>query len=166
MKPLHGLKSRHMKESKELLTRCFISHSCIAGLLPVVHFNLTLLVFSLSAYPEPGCAGWDLTDPLPLTSSRLAVVKVLPDVPLTQPTSQYSSKASLLAWNLPKGFLSLYPGIRSEFQIRIRVCVWTSCIRYLLKHISPSHFLHQKTFHLVSSSSLLEMSDTSEIAFN
>lgn len=41
----------------------------------------------------------------------------------------------------PKGFLSLYPGMRSEFQIRIRVSVWISCIRYLLKHISPSLFL-------------------------
>lgn len=41
----------------------------------------------------------------------------------------------------PKGFLSLYPGMRSEFQIRIRVSVCISCIRYLLKHISPSLFL-------------------------
>lgn len=40
----------------------------------------------------------------------------------------------------PKGFLSLYPGMRSEFQIRIRVSVWITCIRYLLKHISLSLF--------------------------
>lgn len=41
----------------------------------------------------------------------------------------------------PKGFLSLYPGMTSEFQIRIRVSIWISCIRYLLKHIAPSFFL-------------------------
>lgn len=114
-------KNMQMKGSKELLTCLFISHSCIASLNPVVHFNLTLPVFSFSAHPEPGCVGWDLRDHPPLTSSRLATVKVLPDVPLTQPTSESHSKALFLAWNLPKGFLSLYPSIRSEFQIRIRV---------------------------------------------
>ncbi len=68
------------------------------------------------------------------------MVKVLPDVPLTQPTPEYLSKASLFS-QTPKDFLSLYPGIRSEFQIRIRVSVWITCIRYLLKHISASLFL-------------------------
>lgn len=129
-----------MKEGKEVLTLCFISHSCTAGLLPVVHFNLPLLVLPLSAHPQPGYVGWDLTAPQPFTSSRLAVVKVMPDVPLTQPTSE---QICGLPFGLkpPKGFLSLYPGIRSVFQIRIRVSVWISCIRYLLKHISPSPFL-------------------------
>lgn len=138
------------------------------GLLPVVHFKLTLPVFSPSAHPEPGCAGWDLTDPQPPHIFKARCGQSAAWCP-TDPAHlfEYLSKASLLARNLPKGLLSLYPGIRSEFQIRIRVCVWTRCIRYLLKHISSSHFLLQKTFHLVSSfSSLLEMSDTSEIAFN
>lgn len=116
-------KNMQMKGSKELLTCRFIIRSCIASLNPVVHFNLTLLVLSFSAHPEPGCVGWDLRDHQPLTSSRLATVKVLPDVPLTHPTSKCYSKAFFLAWNLPKGFLSLYPSIRSESQIRIRVCL-------------------------------------------
>lgn len=62
------------------------------------------------------------------------------DVPLTQPTSEHI-RGLPFGLKPPKGFLSLYPGIRSEFQIRIRVSVWISCIRYLLKHISPSPFL-------------------------
>lgn len=64
----------------------------------------------------------------------------MPDVPLTQPTSE---QICGLPFGLkpPKGILSLYPGTRSVFQIRIRVSVWISCIRYLLKHISPSPFL-------------------------
>lgn len=41
----------------------------------------------------------------------------------------------------PARFLSLYPGMRSEFQIRIRVSIGISCIIYLLKHLSASLFL-------------------------
>lgn len=107
---LRSLKSRQMKESKETLTRSFISRNSVASLLPVVHFNPTLLWPSFSAHPELGCVGWDLTVPLPLTTSRLSVVKVLPDVPLTQPTSEYLSKASLFVWNPQKAF---YPFIQA-----------------------------------------------------
>lgn len=118
------------------MTHCFISHNSTARLLPLAHFNPTLQELSLSAHPVLGYVG-------PLASSRLGAVKVLPDVPLNQPTLEYLSEASLL-WLNPhpplKVFSSLYPGMRSEFQIRIRVSVWISCIRYLLKHISPSVF--------------------------
>lgn len=139
----------------------------------VAHFNLALPVVPPSAHPEPGCAGWDITPPPPphppLPShlqgslrSKCCLTSQWPN-----PPSEYQSKASLLAKNLPKGLLSLYPSIRSEFQIRIKVCV-----RPVLSDIHwsvslPARFLFQKTFHLVSSfSSPLEMSDTSEIAFN
>lgn len=116
-------------------TRSFISHNSIASLLPVVHFNPTLLVLTFSAHPDPGCAGWNLTDPRALTSSRLSVVKVLPYVTLTQP------RRPPFHLKPPKRVLSLYPGMTSEFKIRNRVSLWITCIRYLLKHISPSLFL-------------------------
>lgn len=121
-----------MCESKEPPTLCFIGHR----LAP----RSSLQSHSPGVFSQ--CSPWDLTDPQPVTSSRPAVVKVLPDVPLTQPTSEYQSEASPFIFpKPPKDFLSLYPGIRSEFQIRIRVSVWITCIRYLLKHISPSLFL-------------------------
>lgn len=75
----------------------------------------------------------------------------------------------------PEGFLSLYPGMRSEFQIWIKVGIEITCIRYLLKHIFPALFflssvallVHQKTFYRAFSfSSLLKMTDTSEMAFS
>lgn len=62
------------------------------------------------------------------------------------PPPEYQAKASLSAENLPKGLLSLYPSIRSEFQIRIKVCVRTSSIRYLLKRISSRSLSPPKDF--------------------
>lgn len=162
-----------MKERKELLTCSFISLNSITRLLPVVHFNPTLLVFSLSAHPEPGCAGWDLTDPRLLTSSRLSMVKVLPDVPLTQPTSEYLSKTSLSAWNTPKGF---YPFIQAWDQNSrsalgsVSRSIVSDIYWSISLHLSFSFLallIHQTPIYLVFFfSSLSEMSDTSEIAFN
>lgn len=121
-----------------LLTRSFISHNSIACLFPAVYFNRSPGAFTQRT-PSVWMCRLRPNRPSALPTSRLRVVKVLPDVPLTQPTSEYLPKAPLLVQTAPlKGCLSLYPGMRSEFQIRIRVRI---NIRYLLKRFSLSFSL-------------------------
>lgn len=96
-----------MKKSKELQTRSFISHNSTASLLPVVHFNPTLLVLSLSAHPVPGCVGWDLDEgPSHLQGSvrsKCCLTSHWPSPPLS-----ICPRPPLCAWNPPMAF---YPFI-------------------------------------------------------
>lgn len=135
-----------LKEAKttmsKVLQTCFISCNSRASLFPAVHFNHTLLVSFLSTHPEPGCVGWDLTDALLLTTSRLGVVKVLPDVPLTQPTSEYLHKASLFVWTPLKHF---HPFIQA----------WDQNSRSGLRSVARSVVSSDEAYISISSSSFL-----------
>lgn len=118
-------------------------------LRPVAHFNLALLAVAPTAHPEPGLR-WMRHNRHPHAALHIFKARYgqsaawRPKWP--NPPSEYRSKASLLAKNLPKGLLSLYPSIRSEFQIRIKVCVRTSSIRYPLKRISSRSLSLPKDF--------------------
>lgn len=136
------------EEEQRTAHHCFISHSRTSSLLPVVYFNLAHLAL-LSLCAMSSTVLYEANRPF--ISSRLAWVR---NVPLTQLTSGYTPKTSLLAWNLPRGFLIPL----SRHKNRIPDQNKGLCLD-LLYHISIEAYLS------ISFSSRLEMSDTSEIAF-
>lgn len=136
------------------------------SLIPIVCFKTT--------HPRVRCAGWDLADPLALTTSRLSVVKVLPDVPLTQATSEYVSKAFLCVWYQKKRLFPPFIQAQDQNSRSWLGSVWRSLVWHIYWGISLHLFflaltllVHEKILYLMSSIfSLLQLSDTSELALN